>query len=54
MTWCAGRQVLDHGKLLQSGTTFICHPKGKAALEAAGFRTITVTRDTPDPERFIA
>lgn len=52
MTWVAGRQVLDHGRLLQKGTNFICHPKGKAAIEAAGFTCTTVTRDTPDPKRF--
>lgn len=53
MTWAGGRQVLDHGKLLQTGTTFICHPKGEAALKAEGFQTLAVTRDEPDPERFI-
>ena len=53
MTWAGGRQVLDRGKLLQTGTTFICHPKGEAALKAEGFKTLAVTRDEPDPERFI-
>lgn len=53
MSWCAGRQVLDHGRLLQTGTRFICHPKGEKALKAAGFETLAVTRDAPDPERFI-
>ncbi len=52
-TWVAGRPVLDNGKLLQKGTHFICHPKGVAALEAAGFSCTAVTRDTPDPERFV-
>ena len=53
MSWVAGQAVLDHGSLPGKGTHFICHPKGAGRIRAEGFSCTAVTRDEPEPPRFI-
>lgn len=52
-TIVSGHTVMKAGRVTGTGLRFITTAEGKAALRAQGFETLTVSFETPEPERLV-